>query len=79
MRLEILTLRFGPLDRDPSRWGVDPKETLRRRELFWELYTYDSWQVRHLLAMWARLIAYERPALTVSYIWSAGGVFHGPY
>lgn len=32
-------------DRDPSRWGVDQKETLRRRELFWELYTYDSWQV----------------------------------
>ncbi|KAG8220860.1 hypothetical protein J3R82DRAFT_2355 [Butyriboletus roseoflavus] len=32
------------LHRDPSRWGVDQKETLRRRELFWELYTYDSWQ-----------------------------------
>ncbi|KIJ61993.1 hypothetical protein HYDPIDRAFT_115133 [Hydnomerulius pinastri MD-312] len=32
------------LHRDPSRWGVDAKETLRRRELFWELYTYDSWQ-----------------------------------
>ncbi|KAF8557742.1 hypothetical protein OG21DRAFT_1475305 [Imleria badia] len=32
------------VNRDPSRWGVDAKETLRRRELFWELYTYDSWQ-----------------------------------
>jgi hypothetical protein len=32
------------LHRDPSKWGVDQKETLRRRELFWELYTYDSWQ-----------------------------------
>ncbi|KAF9245323.1 hypothetical protein BU15DRAFT_41174 [Melanogaster broomeanus] len=31
-------------DRDPSRWGVDARETLRRREVFWELYTYDSWQ-----------------------------------
>ncbi|KAG9312894.1 hypothetical protein JVU11DRAFT_6327 [Chiua virens] len=32
------------VNRDPSKWGVDQKETLRRRELFWELYTYDSWQ-----------------------------------
>lgn len=49
----FLLLVNGPLtrslihhtDRDPSKWGVDQKETLRRRELFWELYTYDSWQV----------------------------------
>lgn len=32
------------LHRDPGRWGVDEKEAHRRRELFWELYTYDSWQ-----------------------------------
>ncbi|KAJ8522709.1 hypothetical protein ONZ45_g713 [Pleurotus djamor] len=32
------------LHRDSGRWGVDQKETQRRRELFWELYTYDSWQ-----------------------------------
>ncbi|KAF4569974.1 hypothetical protein EYR40_008957 [Pleurotus pulmonarius] len=32
------------LHRDSGRWGVDPQETQRRRELFWELYTYDSWQ-----------------------------------
>ncbi|KIJ20777.1 hypothetical protein PAXINDRAFT_165615 [Paxillus involutus ATCC 200175] len=32
------------LHRDPSKWAVDEKESLRRRELFWELYTYDSWQ-----------------------------------
>lgn len=35
-------------DRDSGRWKVDPAETQRRRELFWELYTYDSWQVRLL-------------------------------
>ncbi|KAF7370826.1 Fungal-trans domain-containing protein [Mycena sanguinolenta] len=32
------------LDRDSGRWKVDPIETQKRRELFWELYTYDSWQ-----------------------------------
>ena len=39
-------------DRDSGRWKVDPTETQRRRELFWELYTYDSWQAcrnHHLL------------------------------
>ncbi|KAF9048213.1 hypothetical protein BDZ89DRAFT_1057787 [Hymenopellis radicata] len=31
--------------RDSGRWnGVDPHETQRRRELFWEMFTYDSWQ-----------------------------------
>ncbi|KAF8159762.1 fungal-specific transcription factor domain-containing protein [Crassisporium funariophilum] len=32
------------LHRDSGRWKVDPLETQRRRELFWELFTYDSWQ-----------------------------------
>ncbi|KAJ7623437.1 fungal-specific transcription factor domain-containing protein [Roridomyces roridus] len=32
------------LHRDSGRWKVDSTETQRRRELFWELYTYDSWQ-----------------------------------
>lgn len=31
-------------DRDSGRWKVDPQETQQRRELFWELFTYDSWQ-----------------------------------
>jgi Fungal specific transcription factor domain len=31
-------------DRDSGRWKVDLAETQRRRELFWELFTYDSWQ-----------------------------------
>ncbi|KAF9478287.1 hypothetical protein BDN70DRAFT_880165 [Pholiota conissans] len=32
------------LHRDSGKWKVDPVETTRRRELFWELFTYDSWQ-----------------------------------
>ncbi|KAJ7173815.1 fungal-specific transcription factor domain-containing protein [Mycena filopes] len=32
------------LHRDSGRWKVDPIETQRRRELFWELFSYDSWQ-----------------------------------
>lgn len=32
------------LHRDSGRWKVDGVETQRRRELFWELFTYDSWQ-----------------------------------
>lgn len=32
------------LHRDSGRWNVDLVETQRRRELFWELFTYDSWQ-----------------------------------
>jgi len=33
------------LDRDSSKWrDVDPAETQRRRQTFWELFTYDSWQ-----------------------------------
>jgi len=32
------------LHRDSGRWKVEPAETQRRRELFWELFTYDSWQ-----------------------------------
>jgi hypothetical protein len=32
------------LHRDSGRWKVDLAETQHRRELFWELYTHDSWQ-----------------------------------
>ncbi|KAG6810864.1 hypothetical protein H0H92_010020 [Tricholoma furcatifolium] len=31
-------------NRDSGRWKVDSTETQHRRELFWELFTYDSWQ-----------------------------------
>ena len=36
------------IDRDTGRWKLDPSETQRRREVFWELYTHDSWQVSRL-------------------------------
>lgn len=29
---------------DSGKFKVDTVETQRRRELFWELFTYDSWQ-----------------------------------
>lgn len=32
------------LHRDIGKWRVDPTETQQRRNTFWELYTYDSWQ-----------------------------------
>ncbi|KAJ4473715.1 fungal-specific transcription factor domain-containing protein [Lentinula aciculospora] len=33
------------LHRDSGRWkGVEMDESQRRRQLFWELFTYDSWQ-----------------------------------
>ncbi|KAI0716023.1 hypothetical protein C8T65DRAFT_642581 [Cerioporus squamosus] len=32
------------VNRDSGRWKLDSKETFRRRSLFYELYTYDSWQ-----------------------------------
>ncbi|KAG6330355.1 hypothetical protein ID866_8734, partial [Astraeus odoratus] len=39
----VCTRKIG-LHRDPSRWLSEPREIFRRRTLFWELYTYDSWQ-----------------------------------
>jgi hypothetical protein len=38
------------IDRDTGRWKLDPSETQRRREVFWELYVQDSWQVSKLLS-----------------------------
>ncbi|KZT39029.1 hypothetical protein SISSUDRAFT_1046229 [Sistotremastrum suecicum HHB10207 ss-3] len=32
------------LHRDPAKWNLGPKETQRRRLVFWELYAMDSWQ-----------------------------------
>lgn len=32
------------LHRDSGRWNLGLEETYRRRSLFWEIYTYDSWQ-----------------------------------
>lgn len=36
------------LDRDAGRWNVDSKEIHRRRQVFWELYTYEFLQVRRV-------------------------------
>ncbi|KAL5536994.1 hypothetical protein ACEPAF_817 [Sanghuangporus sanghuang] len=32
------------LHRDSTKWKMSDQETQTRRETFWELYTYDSWQ-----------------------------------
>jgi hypothetical protein len=32
------------LHRDSGKWNLGLEETYRRRSLFWEIYTYDSWQ-----------------------------------
>ena len=45
----IMLLRLAhlisALDRDAGRWKVDEAEIQRRRESFWELYSYDLLQV----------------------------------
>ncbi|KAF6752978.1 fungal-specific transcription factor domain-containing protein [Ephemerocybe angulata] len=38
-----ITIRVAQ-NRDSGKYKVDVAETQRRRELFWELFTYDSWQ-----------------------------------
>ncbi|KAI0321021.1 fungal-specific transcription factor domain-containing protein [Amylostereum chailletii] len=44
MGLTVKLAQTIGLHRDSSRWKVDAPEAQRRRELFWELYVYDSWQ-----------------------------------
>jgi hypothetical protein len=36
---------IGYIDRDSGRWKLGKAETQKRRELFYELLTYDSWMV----------------------------------
>ncbi|KZT70724.1 hypothetical protein DAEQUDRAFT_724848 [Daedalea quercina L-15889] len=38
-----MALTLG-LHRDGNKWNLDPDEAFRRRSLFYELFTYDSWQ-----------------------------------
>ena len=42
-------------DRDPEKWGLEPKLVERRRNLFWEVLYVDNWQVSweriHILAL----------------------------
>ncbi|KAF4610658.1 hypothetical protein D9613_006789 [Agrocybe pediades] len=44
MGLAVKVAQSIGLHRDSGKWKVDPVEASRRRELFWELFTYDSWQ-----------------------------------
>ncbi|RXW23973.1 hypothetical protein EST38_g1865 [Candolleomyces aberdarensis] len=44
MGITIKVAQSIGLHRDSGKWKVDSAETQRRRELFWELFTYDSWQ-----------------------------------
>ncbi|KAG7093830.1 hypothetical protein E1B28_007469 [Marasmius oreades] len=45
MGLAVKLAQSIGLHRDSGRWkGVDIEETQRRRQLFWEIFTYDSWQ-----------------------------------
>ncbi|KAF8899636.1 fungal-specific transcription factor domain-containing protein [Gymnopilus junonius] len=44
MGLTVKVAQSIGLHRDSGKWKVDAVETIRRRELFWELFTYDSWQ-----------------------------------
>jgi hypothetical protein len=46
---QSLSILILPADRDTGRWKLDLTETQRRREVFWELFVYDSWQARMLL------------------------------
>lgn len=36
-------------ERDSAPWNLDPQEVQRRRTLFWEIYTWDSWAVSFFL------------------------------
>ncbi|THH15615.1 hypothetical protein EW146_g4890 [Bondarzewia mesenterica] len=44
MGLAVKLAQSIGLHRDTGRLGVEPIETRRRREVFWELFVYDSWQ-----------------------------------
>ncbi|KAF9258728.1 hypothetical protein L218DRAFT_964266 [Marasmius fiardii PR-910] len=45
MGLAVKLAQSIGLHRDSGRWkGVDLEEAQRRRQLFWEIFTYDSWQ-----------------------------------
>ncbi|KZT27790.1 hypothetical protein NEOLEDRAFT_1059869 [Neolentinus lepideus HHB14362 ss-1] len=44
MAVKLAQSHQSLVDRDIGKWKVDPTETLQRRNTFWELYTYDSWQ-----------------------------------
>ncbi|KZT27792.1 hypothetical protein NEOLEDRAFT_1059659 [Neolentinus lepideus HHB14362 ss-1] len=40
-----LVMKFvQTVNRDSGKWQLSPEETMQRRSLMWEVYTYDSWQ-----------------------------------
>ncbi|KAK2463713.1 hypothetical protein APHAL10511_004464 [Amanita phalloides] len=46
------------LQRDSEGWNLDPEEVQRRRRLFWELFTWDSWTA---------IVNGRPPALSIQY------------
>ena len=44
-------------ERDSAPWNLDPQEVQRRRTLFWEMYTWDSWAVSSILA-WSSFVIF---------------------
>lgn len=44
---DVLILIFVA-DRDSGNWNLSAEETFKRRSLLWEIYVYDSWQVREV-------------------------------
>jgi len=79
------------LDRDSGKWNLNPEQTQKRRELFYELLTYDSWQVGWpssfpntgfigLLGI-GHILDFSLTCLYVSEfdIWAASFIFFGPY
>lgn len=44
---DVLIL-ISAADRDSGNWNLSAEETFKRRSLLWEIYVYDSWQVREV-------------------------------
>ncbi|TFK51695.1 hypothetical protein OE88DRAFT_1460474 [Heliocybe sulcata] len=44
MGLVMKLVQTVGLHRDSGKWQLSPEESLQRRSLMWEVYTYDSWQ-----------------------------------
>jgi hypothetical protein len=66
---------FKFADRDTGRWKLDPSETQRRREIFWEIYVYDSWQAGRFSRT---LILFDDESQLVSHFRAPTGLYYGP-
>ena len=65
-------------ERDSAPWNLDPQEVQRRRALFWEMYTWDSWAVSSTLA-WSSFVIFAAASFlkpfwcsTVLRLWNSG-------